>query len=75
LLNLTLAKQRREEMGLSLAELGGLLGVDGSTVHRWETGEYEPRTIAKAQEWARVLSIPFADLAAPRKEAPKEQAS
>jgi transcriptional regulator with XRE-family HTH domain len=49
--------------------------VDGSTVHRWETGEYEPRTIAKAQEWARVLSIPFADLAAPRKEAPKEQAS
>jgi transcriptional regulator with XRE-family HTH domain len=57
LLNLTLARQRRKEMGLSLAELGGLLGIDASTLYRWEHGEREPRTVDKLVKWAEVLGV------------------
>jgi transcriptional regulator with XRE-family HTH domain len=64
LLNVALAQQRRKEMGLSLAELGGLVGVDASTLYRWESGEFEPRSIDKLRDWARVLSVPVADLLA-----------
>jgi transcriptional regulator with XRE-family HTH domain len=61
LLNTARAVQRREEMGLSLAELGGLVGVDASTVYRWEAGEREPRS-EKLRDWARVLGIEVAEL-------------
>jgi transcriptional regulator with XRE-family HTH domain len=67
LLNLPLARRRRKEMGLSLAELGGLVGVDASTLHRWETGEFEPRSIDKVREWAQVLGVEFSELATPPK--------
>ena len=33
----------RKAARLSLAELGQALGVDQSTVYRWETGERTPR--------------------------------
>jgi transcriptional regulator with XRE-family HTH domain len=68
LLNVTLARQRREEMGLSLAELGGLVGVAASTLYRWEAGEREPRS-DKLAEWARVLGIEVATFYEPTKEA------
>jgi transcriptional regulator with XRE-family HTH domain len=61
LLNVTRARQRREEMGLSLAELGGLVGVAESTLYRWEAGQREPRS-DKLREWARVLGIEVAEL-------------
>jgi len=64
LLNVALARQRRKEMGLSLAELGGLVGVDASTLYRWESGEFEPRSIDKLRDWARVIDVPVADLLA-----------
>jgi len=35
--------QLREEKGLSQKELGDAIGVNQSTVHRYETGEYIPR--------------------------------
>lgn len=57
MLNLTLAQQRRKEMGLSLAELGGLIGIDASTLYRWEQGEREPRTVDKLVKWAEVLGV------------------
>jgi transcriptional regulator with XRE-family HTH domain len=68
LLNLTLARQRREALGLSLAELGGLVGVDASTLYRWEVGEREPRTIDKLRDWARVLGVDVNDLVGPAPE-------
>jgi len=64
LLNVTLARQRRKEMGLSLAELGGLVGVDASTLYRWEAGDNEPRSIDKLREWARVLGVDVSQLLA-----------
>lgn len=57
MINLTLARQRRKELGLSLAELGGLLGIDASTLYRWEVGEREPRTVDKLVKWAEVLGV------------------
>ena len=62
MLNTALAQQRRKQMGLSLDELGGLVGVDGSTLYRWEAGEREPRTTDKLQEYARVLGVSVDDL-------------
>ncbi len=35
--------QLREEKGLSQQELADAIGVNQSTVHRYETGEYIPR--------------------------------
>lgn len=35
--------QLREEKGLSQKELADAIGVNQSTVHRYETGEYIPR--------------------------------
>ena len=34
--------QRRKELGLTQEALAGLLGVERSTVVRWERGETEP---------------------------------
>ena len=32
-------KQRREELGLTLEEVGNIVGVGKSTVRKWETGD------------------------------------
>lgn len=57
MLNLTLARQRRKELGFSLAELGSLLGIDASTLYRWEAGEREPRTVEMLVKWAEILGL------------------
>lgn len=44
----------RQAAGLSLAEVGTALGVDPSTVYRWETGERHPRG-ERALAYADVL--------------------
>jgi transcriptional regulator with XRE-family HTH domain len=75
LLNTALAKQRREQMGLSLAELGGLVGVDASTLFRWEAGEREPRTTDKLADYARVLGVSVDDLLAEPPEGPIKEAA
>ena len=62
MINTALARQRRKEMGLSLDELGGLVGVDGSTLYRWENGEREPRNTSKLAEYARILDVSLDDL-------------
>jgi DNA-binding transcriptional regulator YiaG len=48
------AKAIREAAGLSLAELGAALGVNGSTIGRWEAGERAPRADA-ARRYAKLL--------------------
>lgn len=62
MLNTALAKKRRQQMGLSVAELGGLVGVAESTLWRWEAGEREPRTTDQLQQYARVLGVSVDDL-------------
>lgn len=62
MLNTALARQRREQMGLSVAELGGLVGVAESTLWRWEAGEREPRTTDQLKQYARVLGVSVDDL-------------
>lgn len=37
------ARRIREAAQLSLAEVAAAIGVDTSTVHRWETGDRRPR--------------------------------
>lgn len=38
-----LIKELRKAMGLSAAEFGRRLGVEGNTVFRWESGERHPK--------------------------------
>jgi transcriptional regulator with XRE-family HTH domain len=50
----------RVASGLTQAELGAAVGVDGSTVHRWERGSRRPsgaRALAYGKA-LRVLSMP-----------------
>ena len=72
MINTALAQQRRKEMGLSLDELGGLVGVDGSTLYRWENGEREPRNTSKLAEYARILGVSIDDLLAPNSAEPTD---
>jgi transcriptional regulator with XRE-family HTH domain len=46
------ARKLREEAGLTLQQLGGLIGATGSSVCRWETGLKFPRSAAGIR-WAR----------------------
>lgn len=62
MLNTALAKKRRQQMGLSVAELGGLVGVAESTLWRWEAGEREPRTTDQLRQYALVLGVSLDEL-------------
>ena len=51
-------KTVRQSAGLSLAELGQAIGVDPSTVYRWETRERHPqgeRAVAYADLLRRLM--------------------
>ena len=48
------ARSARESAGLSLEEVAGPVGVDRSTIHRWETGKRRPHGEA-AIRYLRVL--------------------
>ena len=37
-------RQARVRLGMSLSQLAQALGVDKSTVHRWETGALAPQS-------------------------------
>lgn len=50
-----LAKDIRIRAGLSQAEIANALGVDRSTIHRWEVGERRPGATA-ALAYGRLLS-------------------
>jgi len=42
-------KDLRQRLGWTLQELANYLGVDKSTVHRWERGESRPSQLAQRQ--------------------------
>lgn len=64
MLNVTLARRRRKELGLTLAEVGALVGVDSDTVQRWETGTREPRNTVSLRRYAEALQVDPGDLVA-----------
>ena len=42
-MNGSVIKQRREKVGLTQLKLANRLGVDRSTVAKWEAGDIDPR--------------------------------
>lgn len=48
-------KQKREELGLTLEDLGRKLGVNKSTVSKWERGAVESIKRSHVDDLARVL--------------------
>ena len=55
-------RQRRDELGLSQAELAAKVGVDARQIRRYEGGETQP-TLAVAKAIARALGITIDELA------------
>lgn len=54
--NTDYARKRRRWLDLSQEALAARIGVHRMTIHRWETGEREPRA-DELQRWARALDI------------------
>lgn len=54
-------KRRRLELGLTQAELGRRLGVQGATVAETEAGRYEP-TLSKLAAYATALETTVVEL-------------
>lgn len=50
-------KERRIQLGYSVNELGKKLGVSGSTVSRWETGEIDNMGRKKIAKLSKILGI------------------
>ena len=48
------AREVRQEAGLSLAEMANAVGVHRMTIHKWERGRHRPRGVA-ALRYAEVL--------------------
>lgn len=55
-------RQRRDELGLSQAELGAKVGVDARQIRRYEAGEVQP-SLQVAVSLARALEISVDELA------------
>jgi transcriptional regulator with XRE-family HTH domain len=64
MLNVTLAKRRRQELGLTLAQVGELCGVGRDVIQRWETGQREPRNAQSLRIYARALQVEPGELVA-----------
>ena len=64
MLNTDLAKRRRLELGLTLAQVGERVGVGitKSHVQSWEVGRYEPRSIDTLRRYAKALEVDLNDL-------------
>jgi transcriptional regulator with XRE-family HTH domain len=63
-LNTTLAKRRRVELGLTLRQVGELCGVGKEVVQRWETGSREPRNAESLRRYAAALQVEPGELVA-----------
>ena len=60
-----LIKNRRQAKGLSMAELGRLVGVSRSTVSRWESGDLATMKQTKIKKLADALGLSPIDLLPP----------
>lgn len=65
-------KNRREELGLTLQEVGDYLGVSKATVQRYESGEIKNLKLESIEKLAKILKISPAYLMG-WEEAPKKQ--
>jgi transcriptional regulator with XRE-family HTH domain len=63
-LNVTLAKRRRKELGLTMAQVGKLVGVGTDVISRWESGEREPRNLESLRRYAHALQVDLNELGA-----------
>lgn len=61
MLNVALARKRREELGLTQEQLAEQLGIWQGSFSKWESGQREPRS-DQLKAWARALQIDVADL-------------
>lgn len=64
MLNVTLAKRRRLELGLTLAQVGERVGVGRDVIHNWESGKREPRNMESLRRYARALDLTLDELGA-----------
>ena len=60
-----LIRQRRLAKGLTMKELGKLVGVNGSTVSRWESGDLATMKQTKIKKLADALGLSPIDLLPP----------
>lgn len=58
---MTFVKQKREQLNITQNQLAEELGVDRSTIAKWETGEAMPRA-DKLPEIAKILGCEIGDL-------------
>lgn len=63
MLNTTLARRRRKELGLTMAQVGQLVGVGTDIISRWESGQREPRNLESLRRYAAALQVDVGDLA------------
>lgn len=70
MLNVALARETRERLGLTQEQLAERLGVDQGTVAHWELGTRQPR-LSSLQAWAKALGLPTEKLLAKPKNGPK----
>lgn len=61
MLNVTLARRRREELGLTQSQLAERLGIWQGSLANWELGKREPRS-TELRAWARALQLDPGDL-------------
>lgn len=62
MLNVTLAKRRRLELGLTMAQVAALCGVGTDVISRWEGGQREPRNLESLRRYARALQVEVGEL-------------
>ena len=58
----TMIKQRREELGLSLEDVGNAIGVRKGTVQKWETGYIKNIGYENLNALSKALNIPISVL-------------
>lgn len=56
MLNVALARRRREELGLTQEQLAEQLGIGQGALSNWEAGKREPRS-SFLRAWARALQL------------------
>ena len=64
MLNVTLARRRRKELGLTMAQVAALCGVGKDVISRWEGGSREPRNTDSLRRYARALQVEPGELVA-----------
>lgn len=54
--------KRRKELGMTLEEVGKIVGVGKSTVRKWETGMIKDMGVSRLEPIAKALKMSVEDL-------------